>query len=132
MLDAQSSGRDPGTDCPGGGSAVRLPWVPSGPVLFGQQLPVFGVASSHQKSTPFGALFGLPVREVWLPNIVSSGKDLKSDGTSPMWLPEYWLSHEVETPSPADGQWMPGSTSPSASPATASGIEISIVPWRQL
>ena len=40
------------------GSPVQLAFVPSGPRLLYQQLPVLLGNSSHQKSTPFG--FCLP------------------------------------------------------------------------
>src|SRR5688572_8429190 len=100
MLDPQSSGRNPGIDPPAvgpmGGSAVRLSRVPSDPTLSYQQLPVFTVASSHQKSTPLGAVFTSPSSDVLLPNKSSPSCGWKPGGTWPMWFPKYSFAHDVE------------------------------------
>src|SRR6187397_2431444 len=105
MLLAQSSGRNPGIDAPAvgpsGGSAVRLSRVPSGPSLSCQQLPVLIVASSHQKSTPLGAVFAPPSSDVLLPNQSRPSCAWKPGGTWPMWFPEYSFAHDVEYARPS-------------------------------
>ena len=73
-----------------------------------------------------------------MPNFVRPVWGLKPSGTSPIWLSKYSLSQEVGGRagdgggSGVPGQWIWLSTFPSASPASASGIETSSVPWRQL
>ena len=60
--------------------------VPSAPLLSNQQLRITVPTppSSHQKSTPFGAL---PLTApTWLPNLRSAGNGLKPFGTRPSWL----------------------------------------------